>query len=106
MNRFLRLFFEPLSISSKKSPAVLSGYLIYLYLFLATLDFYQDVKEKTLHRFTDYFQNFDALIWMWLLAWALVKVIEYRTKGQIHEKNELEHQQALKIHLAQIDMIL
>lgn len=103
MKRFLRLFFEPLINFFTKSPAVLSGYLIYLYLFLATLDFYQDVKEKTLHRFTDYFQNFDALIWMWLLAWALVKVIEYRTKVQIHEKKELEHQQALKIQQTQLD---
>ncbi len=103
MKRFFRLLLEPLINFFTKYPAVLSGYLIYLYLFFATLDFYQDVKEKALHGFADYFENFDALIWMWLLAWALVKVIEYRTKVQIHEKKELEHQQALKIQQTQLD---
>lgn len=103
MKRFFRLFFEPLVNFFTKYPAVLSGYIIYLYLFLATLDFYRDVKEKALHRFSDYFENFDALIWMWLLAVALVKIIEYRTKVQIHEKKELEHRQALKIQQTQLD---
>lgn len=103
MKRFFRLLFEPLFNFFTKYPAVLSGYIIYLYLFLATLDFYQDVKNKALHRFSDYFENFDALLWMWLLALALVKVIEYRTKVQIHEKKELEHQQTLKIQQTQLD---
>ena len=103
MKRFFRLLFEPLTNFFARYPAVLSGYIIYLYLFFATLDFYRDVKEKAIHHFADYFQNFDALIWMWLLAWALVKVIEYRTKMQIHEKKELEDQQELKLKRTQLN---
>jgi signal transduction histidine kinase len=103
MKRFFRLLFEPLVNFFTRYPAVLSGYIIYLYLFLATLDFYRDVKEKAPHHITDYFQNFDALIWMWLLAWALVKVIEYRTRVQTHHKKELEHQQEMKIKQTQLE---
>jgi signal transduction histidine kinase len=64
-------------------PAVLSGYIIYLYFFLSTMKYYQDFKEKSLG-LADIFQSFDALAWMWLLAVALVKVIQYRDK--IHEE--------------------
>jgi signal transduction histidine kinase len=103
MKRFFKLLFEPLVNFFAKYPAVLSGYIIYLYLFLTTLDFYRNVKEKTVSQFADYFQNFDALIWMWLLALALVKVIEYRTKFQNHQKKELEHQQKLKLKETQIN---
>ncbi len=103
MKRFFRLLFEPLVNFFIRYPAVLSGYIIYLYLFLATLDFYRDVKEKTAHHIVDYFQNFDALIWMWLLAWALVKVIDYRTSVQTHQKKELEHQQEMKIKQTQLE---
>jgi len=103
MKRFFRLLFEPLTNFFARYPAVLSGYIIYLYLFFATLDFYQDVKERAPRHITDYFQNFDALIWMWLLAWALVKVIEYRTKVQTHEKKEFEHQQELKLRQMQLN---
>lgn len=103
MKRFFKLLFEPLVNFFAKYPAVLSGYIIYLYLFLATLDFYRNVKEKTISHFSDYLQNFDALIWMWLLAWALVRVIEYRTQLQEHQRKELEHQQELKLKETQIN---
>jgi signal transduction histidine kinase len=80
-------------------PAVLSGYIIYLYFFLTTMKYYQDFKEKALG-VGDIFQSFDALAWMWLLAVALVKVIQYRDK--IHEEQrkreaseqELMHQRS------------
>ncbi len=103
MKRFIRLLFEPLVNFFARYPAVLSGYIIYLYFFLATLDFYRDVKEQAPHGLVDYFQNFDALIWMWLLAWALVKIIEYRSKVQTHEKREMEHQQELKVRQTQLN---
>ena len=64
-------------------PAVLSGYIIYLYFFLTTMKYYQDFKEKALG-FSDIYQSFDALFWMWLLALALVKVIQFREK--LHEE--------------------
>ncbi len=64
-------------------PAVLSGYIIYLYFFFTTMKYYQDFKEKSLG-LGDIFQSFDALAWMWLLALALVKVIQYRERN--HEE--------------------
>ena len=103
MKRFLRLLFEPLVNFFARYPAVLSGYIIYLYFFLATLDFYRDVKEKAPHHIVDYFQNFDALIWMWLLAWALVKVIEFRSRIQAHEKKELEHRREMELRQTQLN---
>lgn len=69
-----------------KHPAVLSGYIIYGYFFISTMEFYRDFKEAHFTHFLDYFKSFDALIWMWLLAFALVKIIEYRTK--VAEKQE------------------
>jgi signal transduction histidine kinase len=74
------VFFRPLKDFFIKHPAVLSGYIIYAYLFISTMEFYRDFKEKHFTHFMDYFKSFDSLIWMWLLALALVKVIEYRTR--------------------------
>jgi signal transduction histidine kinase len=73
-------FFRPLKDFFFKYPAVLSGCIIYAYLFFSTMEFYRDFKEKHFTHFLDYFKSFDSLIWMWLLALALVKVIEYRTR--------------------------
>lgn len=101
--RFIRLFFEPLVRFFVQYPAVLSGYIIYLYFFLATLDFYQDVKAQAARPIFGYFQNFDALIWMWLLAWALVKIIEYRSKVQEHVRNEILHKQELALKQTQLN---
>jgi signal transduction histidine kinase len=103
MKRFLVLLLEPLVKFFARYPAVLSGYIIYLYFFFATLDFYQDVKAKAPGHIFGYFQNFDALIWMWLLAVALVKIIEYRTKVQEHLRKELEHQQQLELKQTQLN---
>lgn len=83
-------------------PAVLSGYIIYLYFFLTTMKYYQDFKEKSLG-VGDIFQSFDALAWMWLLAVALVKVIQYREK--VHEERlKLEaSEQELARHRSQLE---
>lgn len=102
MKRFFLLLFEPLVNFFVRYPAVLSGYIIYLYFFVTTLDFYRHVKEKTPGHFMDYFQNFDALLWMWLLAWALVKIIEYRTKVQEHVKRELLHKKEIDVQQTQL----
>ena len=103
MKRFFKLLFEPLVNFFVRYPAVLSGYIIYIYFLLATLDFYQDVKAKAPGQIFGYFQNYDALIWMWLLAWALVKIIEYRSKMQEHLKLELVHKQELEVRQTQIN---
>jgi signal transduction histidine kinase len=67
---------------SAQYPAVLSGYIIYGYLFVAIIRLFLKVKhgEATL---SDAYDIFSALPFMWLLAVALVKVIEIRTK--LHE---------------------
>jgi signal transduction histidine kinase len=62
-----------------KYPAVLSGYIIYGYLFLAIIRLFLKVKygDATL---SDAYDIFSALPFMWLLAVAMVKIIEFRTK--------------------------
>ncbi len=103
MKQFLLTLLGPLIKFFVRYPAVLSGYIIYLYLFFATMDFYQDVKERSFHHLSDYFQNFDALLWMWLLAVALVKIIEYRTRVQEHQKEQLIQKQELELNQTQLN---
>jgi signal transduction histidine kinase len=100
----LRKLFTPLADFFSKYPAVLSGYIIYAYLFIATMDFYRKVKEAT-HTLFDYVQNFDALLWMWLLAWALVKVMEYRSRLNEEEQRRMEHERQAEIHLVQLQTL-
>lgn len=103
MKRFLALLFEPLVKFFVRYPAVLSGYIIYLYLFLATMDFYQDVKANAPGQIFGYFQNFDALIWMWLLAWTLVRIIDYRSKVQEYARKQMEQAQELEVRQTQLN---
>ncbi len=62
-----------------KYPAVLSGYVIYGYLFVAIMRLFLKVKygDATL---SDAYDIFSALPFMWFLAVAMVKIIEVRTK--------------------------
>lgn len=85
-----------------KYPAVLSGYIIYSYFFISTMDFYRDFKANSLEHGFDYFKNFDSLFWMWLLAYALVKVIEYRSKFAEQEHARLEQQKELELQQTQL----
>jgi signal transduction histidine kinase len=85
-----------------KHPAVLSGYIIYAYFFLTTMDFYRDVKRSRLGPM-NLFERFDALIWMWLLAVVLVKVIEYRHKLNEEEKLRLEREKQLEVKEVQLE---
>jgi signal transduction histidine kinase len=80
--KYIRSLFNPLTEFTAKYPAVLSGYIIYAYLFLAIIRLFLKVKfgHATL---SDAYDIFSALPFMWLLAVALVKVIEIRTK--LHE---------------------
>ncbi len=73
-------FFQPLKDFFVNHPAILSGYIIYGYFFISTMEFYREFKEKHFDHFLQYFKSFDALLWMWLLAFALVKILEYRTR--------------------------
>ena len=83
-------------------PALLSGYIIYAYFFITTMDFYRDVKQSHL-KVRGVFERFDALLWMWLLAVVLVKVIEYRNKLNEQEKLRLEREKELEVKSVQLE---
>lgn len=82
-------------------PAVLSGYIIYSYFFITTIKFFLDEKRAPLGTF-DIFERYDALFWMWLLAVALVKIIDIRTKLHQKETEQLRHQQELEVKQMQL----
>ncbi len=100
MKKFL-LFLKPLRDFFIKHPAVLSGYIIYAYFFITTMDFYKDLKDSHFKAF-NIVERFDALIWMWLLAVVLVKVIEYRNRLNDQEKLRLEHARQLQLKETQL----
>jgi signal transduction histidine kinase len=87
-------------------PAVLSGYIIYSYLFVTTIDFFLEVKNpgRGFDAF-DFFKQFDSLIWMWLLALALVKVIDYRTRLHERETEELRLNNERRLQQAQLETL-
>ncbi len=86
-------------------PAVLSGYIIYSYLFISTMKFFLDEKNGPLGAF-DIFQRFDSLLWMWLLAVALVKIIEIRTKLHNREKDQMVQRQELEVRQMQLTTLV
>lgn len=86
-------------------PAVLSGYFIYSYLFISTIKFFLDTKKTDLNLF-DIFQHFDSLLWMWLLALALVKIIEIRSRLYRQETAELVHKQELQVRETQLTTLV
>lgn len=102
IKKFFVAAFRPARDFFIKHPAVLSGYIIYAYFFLTTMDFYRDVKHSRLGPM-HLFERFDALIWMWLLAVVLVKVIEYRHKLNEQEKLRLEREKQLEVKGVQLE---
>jgi len=82
-------------------PAVLASYFIYGYYFISTLDFYVAFKKKHLGT-SETFSHFDTLLWMWVLAWALVRVIELRAQLTTKEKENLAHQHTIQIKETQL----
>ena len=72
-----------------KYPAVLSGLFIYGYLLFCIIHYFIRVKYITFHTslfIENIIDSFDAFPFLWLLAVALVNVIEIRTK--LHESEE------------------
>jgi signal transduction histidine kinase len=80
---------------------VLASYFIYGYYFISTLDFYVAFKKKHLGT-SETFSHFDTLLWMWVLAWALVRVIELRAQLTTKEKENLAHQHTIQIKETQL----
>jgi len=87
-----------------KYPAVLSGYIIYAYLFITIMRFFLKAKSRELTLYEIY-EIFDALPFMWVLAAALVKVINMRTKLHNSEKERILGLQELEIKQTQLDTL-
>jgi hypothetical protein len=92
--RFTKEFFA-------KYPAVLSGYIIYAYLFVAMIRLFLQVKYSGA-TLADAYDIFSALPFMWLLAVALVKVIDIRTKLHQSETQRMQEHEALAIRETQL----
>ncbi len=101
MNVIFKLFHTIKDLPAKY-PAIISGYIIYLYLFIAMIRFFIVAKTTTLD-FYDVIEMFDALPFMWLLAMMLVKVIQIRTKLHESETQRIVNEQKLQIKETQID---
>jgi len=101
MNYLARLF-RVIKEFCIKYPAVLSGYIIYSYFFISSMEFYRNFKAHSFKGGLDMLSSFDGLLWMWLLAYALVKVIEFRTKAVEAQKKHLE-QQELELEQTQLN---
>jgi len=84
-----------------KYPAVLSGYIIYLYLFIVMIRFFVEARTSTIDYY-DVIEMFDALPFMWLLAMMLVKVINVRTQLHESETQRIFKEQELHIKETQI----
>ena len=82
-------------------PAVLSGYIIYSYLFLCIIRFFLLVKAGEASTMRTY-ETFVAVPFLWLLALSLVKVIEVRTRLHDSETRRLQDQQELEISKLQL----
>jgi signal transduction histidine kinase len=102
MNKALLLLYKPLRDYFSKRPALLSGFIIYAYFLITTMDFYKKFKITHTVGFWSTLEQFDALIWMWLLAVVLVKVIEYRNRLNHEERQRLEREKELEVKGAQL----
>ena len=102
IKKVLRPFYKPVRDYFIKHPALLSGYIIYAYFFVTMMQFYKDVKQTRTVGIMSVFEKFDALIWMWLLAVVLVKVIEYRHRLNEQERLRLDHEKELEVKGAQL----
>jgi signal transduction histidine kinase len=99
--RIINRFFEIVNNYFSRYPAVLSGYVIYAYLFVSIMHFYLKAKTFSLG-FYDIFTIFSALPFMWFLSVALVKIIEVRTKLDESERQRILAERELEIHQAQL----
>jgi len=94
-------FFQIMNNYFSRYPAVLSGYVIYSYLFVSIMQFYVKAKMHSLSIY-DIFAIFSALPFMWFLSVALVKIIEVRTKLDESERQRILTEQELEIHQTQL----
>ena len=96
MMKYIRSFLVYLTEFFARYPAVLSGYIIYCYLFISIMRLFYKVKHQGA-TITDAYDIFSALPFMWFLAVSLVKVIEYRTKLHQNETQQLAREKELQM---------
>jgi signal transduction histidine kinase len=101
MIKFLRSIPEYATVFFAKYPAVLSGYIIYCYLFISIMRLFYKMKYHGAN-LSDAYDIFSALPFMWLLAVSLVKVIEYRTKLHQNETQQLARAKELQLKDTQL----
>jgi hypothetical protein len=101
MIKFIRSIPEYTAVFFSKYPAVLSGYIIYCYLFISIMRLFYKVKYHGA-TLSDAYDIFSALPFMWFLAVSLVKVIEYRTKLHQNETQQLAHEKELQMKDTQL----
>jgi signal transduction histidine kinase len=82
-------------------PAILAAYFIYGYYFISTMNFYIRFKQKHFGA-SEVLSHFDTILWMWLLAWMLVRIIELRENLHAKEKENLQHQSLIQIKETQL----
>lgn len=82
-------------------PAVLSGYVIYSYLFVTIMHYYVKAQSGALG-FYDIFETFSAIPFMWFLSVALVKIIDVRSKFHESERKRILTEKELEIHQTQL----
>lgn len=99
--KYIRGSISAIKKLSAQYPAVLSGYIIYAYLFVAIIRLFLKVKygEASL---SDAYDVFSALPFMWLLAVALVKVIETRTKLHETQTQVMQDREELRMKETQL----
>ncbi len=85
-------------------PAVISAYFIYGYYFISTMEFYIKFKHRHFAA-SEALQHFDTLLWMWVLAYGLVKVIELREQLHKREKEILVHGHDILLKETQIQTL-
>lgn len=85
-------------------PAVLSGYVIYAYLFIAIVRFMLMARYATVS-FGDAVEIFLPLPFMWLLAVSLVKVIEIRTRLHDSERKRMQDAKELDMKRMQLQTL-
>lgn len=68
------------------------------------MEFYIKFKHRHFGA-KDTFQHFDTLLWMWILSYAMVKVIDLRERLHNREKSFLEQQHHIELKETQIQTL-
>ncbi len=84
-----------------KYPAVISGYIIYMYLFMVMIRLFIIAKHTAVTVY-DVLELFNALPFMWLLAMTWVKVLHIRARLHESETQRLIKEQELQTKETQL----